>query len=44
MKFSRKFESKQEQEEYIRKSILIWGAVPVDIDWAIESPVYKQIE
>ena len=36
-----KFKSKKEEEKYISICLDIWGCVPVEIDWATNTNVYK---
>jgi hypothetical protein len=40
MEFSRKL-PKQEKEEYISICEIVWGCVPIDVDWAIGTNIYK---
>jgi len=41
MKFSKSLTQK-EKSEYILICQKIWGCVPVDIDWATETDIYKK--
>lgn len=35
-----KFPTKKEEEEYINICEIIWGCVPVEVDWAIQTKPY----
>lgn len=35
------FKNKGLEFEYIKKCELIWGCVPCDVNWAIETNIYK---
>lgn len=37
-----KFPTKKEEEEYIEICEIIWGCVPIDVDWAVETKPYKR--
>ena len=41
MKFSRSL-TKDEKLYYIDISTLLWGCVPVDIDWAINTKIFQE--
>jgi hypothetical protein len=43
MEFSRKL-NKEEKLKYIAICELIWGGVPVDVDWAMKTNIYKEME
>lgn len=36
--------NKQEKERYILISEFTWGCVPVEINWAMETKIYKEME
>lgn len=40
MKFSKNLK-KKEKELYIKVCTKIWGCVPIDVDWAIRTNIYK---
>lgn len=41
MKFNYKFSSAEAKEEYISISLRIWGCIPVDVKWAINTKIYQ---
>ncbi len=41
MTFSRSFDTAKEKRHYIDVCTNIWGCVPVDVDWAMETPIWK---
>jgi hypothetical protein len=41
MIFSRAFKTKEERQHYIDVCATIWGCVPVDVDWAMQTPIWK---
>ena len=41
MDFSRKFKNRKEKQHYIDICTTIWGCVPVDVDWAIQTLLYQ---
>lgn len=43
MEFSRKL-NKKEKEQYIEVCETIWGCVPIDVDWAMGTAIYKNEE
>jgi hypothetical protein len=40
--FYREFKNKKEREEYSLICRLIWGGLPLDIDWAVKTKPYEQ--
>ncbi len=36
--------SKDEKIKYVTISELTWGCVPIDVDWAIGTKIYKDME
>lgn len=43
MKISRGI-NKEQKEKYVKICQRSWGCVPVDVDWAIGTKIYKEIE
>ena len=43
MELSKKLNREQKQR-YIIISEYTWGCVPIDVDWAIETNIYKEME
>ena len=43
MEFSIKL-TRQEKEFYISVCELIWGCIPIDVDWAKGTKIYKEAE
>lgn len=43
MEFNRKL-TKEEKDRYITISELTWGGSPLDVDWAIGTNIYKEME
>lgn len=41
MIFNKKFNNKKEELHYIEVCFKIWGGAPVDVDWAIQTPIWK---
>lgn len=41
MEFSIKL-NKQERETYIKICEKIWGCVPIDVNWAMSTNIYKE--
>lgn len=36
------FKSKQKEDEYIAICLTIWGGIPLDVPWAINTNIYKE--
>lgn len=43
MEFNRKL-SKEQKEKYVTICELTWGGSPIDVDWAIKTNIYKEME
>lgn len=43
MEFSKKLNTVQKQR-YVTISEYTWGCVPIDVDWAIGTNIYKEME
>lgn len=41
MKIEYTFSSTEEKQKYIETCLKIWGCVPVDAKWAINTQIYK---
>jgi hypothetical protein len=44
MNFNRPLLTKSQIEKYITICELTWGGSPIDIDWAIETNIYQEME
>lgn len=43
MQFDRKL-NKEQKEKYVTICELAWGCSPIDVDWAIGTNIYKEME
>lgn len=43
MEFNRKL-NKEQKEKYVTICELTWGGSPIDVDWAIGTNIYKEME
>lgn len=43
MKFSKNL-NKEQKTKYISICEIIWGCIPVDVDWATQTKLYKEME
>ena len=43
MEFNRKL-NKEQKEKYVTICELTWGCSPIDVDWAIGTNIYKEME
>lgn len=43
MEFNRKI-NKEQKEKYVTICELAWGCSPIDVDWAVGTNIYKEME
>lgn len=43
MEFNRKL-NKEQKQKYVTICELTWGCSPIDVDWAIGTNIYKEME